>query len=226
VSDSRLDSIAAEAEDILAPPARQRALEAMASLCAERGYRQATLEQVAERSGLTVAEMRSMFESTEECGAAAVDTFVAAGMAIVSAHHSPDLPESDSMLLAALGILELLAAWPAFAKLSFVCARQMGPPRLGTGLETGMRMLSSMLERLGENAGGPPLPPLAARGAIGGAEAVVRREIVEGRTPELPRLLPDIAYAAAVAPLGQEEALRLADRAQELLEETAWGPRR
>lgn len=209
--------IAAEADGILAPPPRKRALDAMALLCAEKGYRATSLTQVRERAGLSEAEMSKLFKTKEECGVAAVDAILAEVMSTVSANYGADRPERDSVLIAIKSILELLAAHPAYTSLSFICARQMSPSRLGEGYETGTRMLSAMLERLGEEGGGEPLPPRAARGALGGAEAVVRREIIAGRTEDLPRLLPDFIYAATVAPLGQEEALRLANRGRELL---------
>jgi hypothetical protein len=66
-------------------------------------------------------------------------------------------------------------------------------------------------------ASGRP-PPLTARAALGGAEAVVRREIALGGIESLSRLVSDFIYAASVPFLGQREALRFARQAEELLE--------
>src|SRR5262249_51175604 len=99
--------------------------------------------------------------------------------------------------------------------------RQMAPPRMSEGLRTGARMLGAMLERLREEGGGE-LPPGGGMAALGGAEAVVRRELVAGRAGELPRLLPGVVYAAAGPSLGQEEALRMTRQAHELLAGTRW----
>jgi hypothetical protein len=44
----------------------------------------------------------------------------------------------------------------------------------------------------------------------------VRREIAAGRAERLPSMLPDLVYAGTVPFLGQEEALRLARRGQDL----------
>ncbi|HEX6229344.1 MAG TPA: hypothetical protein VFZ41_07765 [Solirubrobacterales bacterium] len=195
----------------------------MASLCAERGYAETTREQVIERSGISPEFFDELFAKKENCGAAAIDAILAEVMTTFAAGYSADLPGRDGALLGIRAILELLAARPAFASLTFICARQMAPPRLKEGLETGARMLAAMLERLGEDAGGSPLSPRAARAALGGVEAVVRREIMAGRAAELPRLLPDFVYAATVPTLGQEEALQLAARGRALLEGTAWG---
>jgi hypothetical protein len=161
----------------------------------------------------------------EACAKAAVDAILAEVMATVGSNYSPDRSERDSYLLAIRAILELLAAKPSFAHVSFICARQMAPSEVGESLETGARLLSAMLERLREDSGSelPPPPSRAARAALGGAEAVVRREIAGRRAEALPRLLPDFVYAATVPFLGQEEALRLARRGRELLSEAGQG---
>jgi AcrR family transcriptional regulator len=209
------------ATDLLSPSERERILGAISELCAERGYAETTIDAVIARSGVSAEVFEELFPDKEQCAKAAVDAILAEVMVVVSANYSADRAQRDSYLLAIVAILELLAARPGFAYISFICARQMAPPSLGEGLETGARLLSAMLERLreeGEAAG----PAIAARGALGGAEAVVRREIVAGRIEQLPRLLPDFVYAATVPFLGQEEALRLARRGRELLASSPW----
>jgi AcrR family transcriptional regulator len=210
------------ATDLLSPSERERILRAISELCADRGYAQITIVDVVERSGVSVEEFHELFPDKEQCAKAAVDAILAEVMAVVSANYSADRAQRDSYLIAILAILELLTARPGFAYVSFICARQMAPASLGEGLETGARLLSAMLERLrdeGEATG----PASAARAALGGAEAVVRREIVAGNIGALPRFLPDFVYAATVPFLGQDEALRLARRGRELLASSAWG---
>jgi AcrR family transcriptional regulator len=207
--------------DLLRPSEREQILHAISELCAERGYSETTIDEVIARSGVSAEVFDELFPDKEQCAKAAVDAILAEVMVVVSANYSADRAQRDSYLLAIVAILELLAARPGFAYISFICARQMAPSSLGEGLETGARLLSAMLERLreeGEAAG----PANAARGALGGAEAVVRREIVAGRLEQLPRHLPDFIYAATVPFLGQDEALRLARRGRELLASSPW----
>ena len=202
---------------ILSPSERERILRAMAELCAERGYEEITEEQVVERSGVSADTFARLFGDKEACAKASIDAILAEVMTTVSSHYSPDRSERDSYLLAIRAILALLAAHPSFAHISFICARQTGAPNLKEGWEAGVRMLTALLERLGDDGDGEPRPSSTARAALGGAEAVVRREIAAGRTESLPGLLPDFVYAATVPFLGQEEALRLARRGRELL---------
>jgi AcrR family transcriptional regulator len=196
----------------------------MTALCAGRGYAEATVREAVERVGATEESFAELFGDKEGCVKEAIDAILAETLATASRSYSADLSERDSYLLGIMAILELFASQPAFSYISFISARQMGPRRLTDGLEAGSRMLSAMLERLaGEGEGATP-PPTAARAALGGAEAVVRRELAGGRAGELPELLPDFAYVATVPFLGQREALRLARRCEKLLARGAEDP--
>lgn len=208
--------------DILSPSERDRILRAMAGLCAERGYEETTVEQVAERAGVSLETFSELFADKEECMVAAVNAILGEVMAAVSNASSPDRSERDSYLLGIKAILELMAAHPSFAYLGYIGARHMGPPRVSEVYASGVGVLTATIGRLWGDSDSAAQPLSAARGAFGAAEAVVRREIASGRIEHLPRLLPDIVYGAMVPFLGQEEALRLARRGRELLRDTAW----
>jgi len=162
------------------------------------------------RAEVTPERFEDLFADKEEAIRAAIEAILMAVVTLSGRTYSPDRSEPESYLLGIEGILELMAANPAFAHVSYVAARQMTPRRLKELLDTGRQILAAMLERMWEYASDADRPSLAARAALGGAEAVVRREIARGRTADLPCLAPDFIYAAAVPFLGQEEALRLA----------------
>lgn len=69
----------------------------------------------------------------------------------------------------------------------------------------------------GAHSGSVAPPPTAIVGALGGAEMVMRGEIMAGRVDRLPRLLPSFVYLATLPSLGQEEALGLSRQTHELL---------
>jgi hypothetical protein len=79
-----------------------------------------------------------------------------------------------------------------------------------------------MLDRLRQYAQTTSQPGRTAAAAIGGAEAVIRRELVDGRSERLPALLPDLIYAATVLYLGTEVAVTLVGKGREMLRGTAW----
>ncbi|MDX6623427.1 MAG: hypothetical protein QOE75_1359 [Solirubrobacterales bacterium] len=204
---------------ILSPSERERIMRAMVELCAERGYAETSVAEVIKRAAVSERTFAELFGSKEACVVSAFDAVIAEVLAIVGASYSADRSEWDSAMVGIKAILEFMAAHPSFAQLSFIGARQMGPPELRTAYDAGNRMLAAMFDRGRDYAVSGGQPVSTARAAIGGAEAVVRREIAAGRTERLPRLLPDFIYGTTVTFLGQEEGLRLARRARELLGE-------
>lgn len=211
------------AATLLSPSDRDRTLRAMSSLCAERGYLETTVAQVAERAGISEEAFHELFADKEACTIAALNAILSEVMAAVASSYSSDRSEWDSMLVGIKAILELLAANPSLAYLSNITGRQMASEKVRASQEPTTHLLYAMIERFWSYSGSNTQPAAVAVAALGGPAAVVRREIAQGRAEDLPRLLPDCIYAATVSFLGQSEALRLARRGRELLAQTAWG---
>lgn len=199
--------------------ARVAFIEAMARSCMERGYADTRVEDLLEDTGLGRADFDRHFNSKDACAVAAVEAVLAAVVKLMGDLYSPDRSEAESYLLGIREILELMSREPAFAHISFVAARQMAPATLKSVLDSGSDLLAAMLDRLREYSSIKDQPPATARAALGGAEAIVRREIALGTTDDLARLLPDFIYAATVPFLGQDEALRFARQGSVLLQE-------
>jgi len=189
---------------------RDRILLAIAELCAERGYEALGVDEIAARAEVSSERFRELFADEEAAALAAIDEILAAIIQTAAKLYSPDRSEAESYLDGIKALLEMMAAAPAIAYTAYISARQMMPPRLTDRRESGARMLAVMLERLLDYSTLETQPRGAARAAIGGAEAVVRREVARGCTAELPKLLPDFIYSATIPFLGQKEALRLA----------------
>src|SRR5262249_23156122 len=118
--------------------------------------------------------------------------------------YSPDKPLVHVVRDAARGILGLMSAQPTFAKVAFLDYRTATPKALQL-YQSGVRVLVSLLDQLrADSLEEVALPSSAARGAIGGAEALLRQEVSAGRTEQLSRLLPEIVYSCLVPLLGQE----------------------
>jgi AcrR family transcriptional regulator len=196
---------------------RDRLIAAAAGLCVEYGYAEIDEETIAERAGLTVGVFERHFEGKEECLAAAENAILLEVVAAVARSYSADRSEWENVIFGVRGILGLMAANPDFAYLGYVFSRQMAPGSVREINETGHRMLEAMLQRGWDYSDSPHQPACAALGVLGGAQAIVRRELVAGRAWRLPQLLPDCVYIATVPFLGQDEALRLAREARVLL---------
>lgn len=204
----------------IAPSERERLIDAMAVCCAERGYAQTSVEDVADRAGLSVESFEHHFADKAECGLAASKRMLATITAVASTAIPPGSSQSESILRGVRALLEMMAAQPSLATLALVEARQSMPPEIYEQYVSGVRVLTAMLDRLRSYARqDSPAPPSAARGALGGGEALVRRELLAGRAWRLPELFPDIIYGALVPYLDQQEALRYAGLARDLLNE-------
>jgi AcrR family transcriptional regulator len=204
--------------DLVAPSERDRLIEAMALICAERGYAAASVEEVIARAGVGRRSFEENFADKAECGTAAVNQMLADTTTAASIAYSPEYSEWEKILRGVRALLELMAARPSFAGMAQIEARQAMGPEAYELYTSGIRVLAAMLDRLQANAlGGVARPPTAIRGAIGGAEALIRRELLAGRPERLPELLPDIIYGMLAPYLDQQEALRYAGLARELL---------
>lgn len=205
-----------EAPALLAPSARERLIGAMAASCAERGYRKASVEDVLARTGLDRDEFDRHFAGKAECALAAVDQILAETTRAVAGAGRPGLADWRFLLGATLALLELLAARPSYASLALIEARSSMPPEAHDRYAAGIRVIVAMLDRVRAYAA-QSTPASAGRGAVGGAEMLIRRELLAGRAEHLPELLPDIIYGTVVPFLDQREALRYAELAREMI---------
>ena len=200
--------------DVLSVSDRDRILEAMASCCSQSGYEETTVEAVLSRAGVSPESFEAHFADKEDCALAALNKMVSETLARISMAQPRSAEVSERRKFEVQAILELMAAQPGFARLGFIEARQGGTTRMHDSYESAARVLALMMQRAGHMA-----EKHGARAALGGAEAVLRRELAAGRAAQLPGLLPDFVYAALVPFVGQREALRQAKEAVKLAAE-------
>lgn len=201
---------------VLSASDRDRILQAMADCCARCGYAETTVEAVVERAGVEPESFEVHFSSKEDCALAALNKMVSDTLAQVSMTGPKGTEPTEQRRFQIRAILELLAAKPSFAYLGFIGARQGGSRQMHASYESAAGVLALMMER----EGGPNEHyPIATRAALGGAEALVRRELAAGRGAGLPQLLPNFVYAALVPFVGQGEALRQAKLAAKVAAE-------
>lgn len=198
-------------QSFLADSDQNRLIGAMAALCTKLGYEEISEEAIAARAELPIETMEQFFAAgKEECLAAAENAILLEVVAAVSRGYSADRSEWENAIHGVEAVLDVIAGNPTFAYVGYIVSRQMAPGQIKEIHDSGHRMLEAMLERGKDYSGGAPQPPCTARGILGGAQAIVRRELAAGRAERLPQLLPDCVYIATVPFLGQAEALRLA----------------
>jgi AcrR family transcriptional regulator len=203
-----------------APTERDRIVQAMIECCAERGYLETSVEDVLARADVRAESFAALFADKEECALAALRKISSEVMTSSGAGATAERSRSRN-LLGIKALVELIASQPGYAYLGCVEARQGGTAQMHEIYESSARVLSAMIERAPEAELAASASPGAVRAALGGAEAVVRREIAAGRVAQLSRLGPDLLYGVLAPLLGQQEALRQRRALRELFEEGA-----
>jgi len=197
---------------------RDRLMRAACALCAERGYEELCEADIAKRADVAEGTFAQLFPGgKEECLAAAENANLAEVVAAVSRSYAADRSEWENVVYGVREILDLMAANPSLAYLGYICARQMAPGKVREIYEAGHRILEAMLERGLEYSEDMGQPASAALGILGGAQAIIRREVANGHASRLPLVLPDCVYIATVPFLGQHEAMRLTRDARRLI---------
>lgn len=203
----------------LAPPTeRERLIAAMAASCATRGYAATQIADITAAAAVSQGRFEQHFADKAECALTALNETLAEVTRVVAAASGPERADWEKLLGGLQALLELLAARPSAAQLACAEARQSMPPEAYALYESGIRVLVAMLDRTRAYANAT-VPPTATRAAIGGGEALIRRELLAGRPERLPGLLPDIVYGLLVPYLDQQEALRYAELARERVNE-------
>lgn len=190
---------------------RERALLATAQLWEERGYEGLSVAAICERAGLEPRTFGSLFPGVEAASKATLEAPIAAMVGFVGEEFALDRSEPESCMMGIVAMLKLMAANPSYAFVVYVGRRLRAVPADVNGVATtaGWFMVA-MLERLRESSSVAEQPAVAGLGALGSAEAVVRREVLAGRADRLLDVCPSVVYAGTVPFVGRREALRLA----------------
>ncbi len=183
----------------------------MAECCAVRGFEATTVEDVCAAAGVSRESFEQLFAGKGECLGAAMETLVEEAWRALDEVVAQDKAWGATLRDGAAALLRILSERPAFAHVALIEAPGAG------GRATAMHgsakaALLDFLER-GRETAESGVPQSAPRGALGGAEALVVREILAGRGNRLGEQLPGVVYMLGVPFLGIGEAGRLADGA-------------
>ena len=186
----------------------ERALRAFAVVVAERGYADATIDQVVKRASMSPTTFYACFAGKHEALMAAIDS---AGAQVAAAilpafRRTPDLPTAVRVAYGAL--FNFMASRPAMAHLILVDVLAAGPAALARRDEA-LRPLTEIVEAGRERS--PEVPPLAAEAIVGAVHALARKQMREGGAGSLPGLAPICTYLTLVPFIGAEQASEVAN---------------
>lgn len=180
----------------------------MAQVCAENGYGATSVADVVAKARVSRATFYELFHNKEDCFLAAYDAAAARFLGNAIEAYRQDAPWPQRVAAALEEMLAFGAAEPAFARMCLVEVLAAGPAAVER-YQGVVRVVAALVdEGQAFTEQRPGLPPRVGRAVVGGGVALVREEIVAGRTARLPELLPSLVYTTLAPYLGHEGALR------------------
>jgi len=203
-----------ETRERAASPERERIVEALIEIAAERGYAETTIELIAKTARVALSTFYEQFSSKEECFLAAFDETMDAAAEIFDELLDPEQAWADQIAAGLEIVLEMIVSEPARAKLCIVESQAAGGESL--------RRYQGMLERLApklrdgriHNPRASRLPDGLEVAIVGGLAWLVHQRLLADRVEEIKGLLPEMLQVTLTPYIGEVEAGRAADAAQ------------
>jgi AcrR family transcriptional regulator len=191
---------------------RDRILSAVVQIASTTGYQGLTVGAVIARAGVSRRTFYELFSDKQDVFLAAYDRVVTRLAADVATATGEGETWAEQIAHGLDTFLARLASDPATAHLCIVEILAAGPPGLDRRA-LAMEAFRAFLEPGTRHApAGLPIPALAAETAIGGVYEVVYTMVLQGRTAELPALLPELLQIALLPFLGAQAAADEAKR--------------
>lgn len=183
---------------------RERLLEAMVRVSAERGYEAASVADVEARAGLEQGAFELHFNDKEECFLAAYQATSDVLVALTSAafEAAGERPWAERVTVALRAMVELLAAETEVARMAVVEVTAIPGDARVRSRELLDRFIPFLEQGREVGEQGAELPAETARFAIGGASSLIFDELRAGRGTELEAILPDLVFAVTMPYLG------------------------
>lgn len=169
------------------------------------GYEATTIQEVAERAGVSRGQMQR-FGSREECFAAAYE---AAAERLVEdvLEAGREAPDWRLGLRAALAeLLRFVAEQPLLAKALILEVRAARGNAWVTHQQLVDRLVAAIDTARQQPGALPSTAPMTAGFMVGAIEESVAMEISAGRAAEAERLLPDLTHLVVLNYFGEDEA--------------------
>ena len=196
--------------DFVARNQRERILLAVAVLVSENGYPKTTIDAIAKTARVALGTFYENFASKEAAFLAAFDDSVELAAASLAQLVDPREPWPRQVATALRGLLELIAAEPARARLCLVEALGAGSAALER-YQAMLRRAAAPLRAGRElNPRGASLPEGLELAIAGGLAWLVYQRLTRAEQNGLDALLPEMLEIALTPYLGKEEAARAA----------------
>jgi AcrR family transcriptional regulator len=191
--------------DLVSAVQRERLLAAMLRATAELGYREASVQEVLERAGVSRPTFYEHFENKEACFLAAFDNAAARLRERLETAAEDGEGWRERFRLGLEELLRFVAEDPDAAMSLIVDARAACPPALERRDELLDHFASCLDTQVRAESADPP-SAIAAAGIIGGIEALLYARLNRGEADDVQSLLPSLMYFAVLPYEGHEVA--------------------
>lgn len=187
---------------------RQRILDAVVDVVSFAGYAEMSVEDIIATAGVSRRTFYDSFKSKEDAFLTAYDAIGAMLFERVRAAYASSRTFASGVIACLDAFLRFAASEPRYAEMCIVEALAAGP----AAIERRNAVMKTLAQLLFEGAqtvpGGNRPPELVAETIVGGIYEIVYSRVLQGRTAELPDLLPDLAYSMMLPYLGHTVAER------------------
>jgi len=211
--------------EVVAATQRDRLFDGLARTVALKGYAAARVSDICQAAGVTRPAFYALFEGKDDAFLATYRHGIGVVLNLMESAYQQASDWPAGIRAALRTLLGTLASVPAFARLAIVEIDAAGL--------AARRERDRMLRRFDQFfAAAPAQPGLPAAGElagsiVGGIHSTIYRFVAQGRSGELPSLLPVLTYFALVPFLGPAEAARhgLADPGDDGIEPAPCAPK-
>jgi AcrR family transcriptional regulator len=192
--------------EVVAATQRDRLFDGLARTVALKGYSAARVSDICQAAGVTRPAFYALFEGKDDAFLATYRHGIGVVLHLMESAYQQASDWPAGIQAALRTLLGTLASVPAFARLAIVEIDAAGL--------AARRERDRMLRRFDQFfADAPAQPSLPAAGElagsiVGGIHSTIYRFVAQGRSSELPSLLPVLTYLALVPFLGPAEAAR------------------
>jgi len=195
-----------ETRERAASPERERIVEALIEIAAERGYAETTIELITERAGIDRDAFARHFRGKYDCFLSAWQEMNEQCMTEMLSAFNSEQSWPDRLRAVACEIVERLRNDPSRAHFAVEVLAAGDAARARRDMT--MRVIASLIDA-GRNEMDDPeaVPHLTAEALAGSAYGQVYAKVVRGRSDELPELVPQLMSAAVMPYLGIDAGL-------------------
>jgi AcrR family transcriptional regulator len=195
-----------ETRERAASPERERIVEALIEIAAERGYAETTIESILDRAGLDRPAFDRHFRGKYDCFLTAWQEINEGCMREMLEAFNSEEEWPDRLRAVACEIIENLRHDPNRA--SFAVEVLSAGDAARARRDMTMRVIASLIDA-GRNEMDDPesVPHTTAEALAGSAYGQVYAKVVRGEADELPGLVPQLMSAAVMPYLGVEAGL-------------------